>query len=108
MVMNRPQTAIFLLERKKNDGLNMYAFASTTAESLQRSLNRSTWTIASLKVMLPDDVSDKSFFLNLSFFVKAWMASGFGLKFINSMLSSILFNCNTREKILYQTSFLVD
>lgn len=43
--------------------------------------------MTSLKVTLPEDVSDKICLLNASSFVKAYMARGFGLDFMNSMLS---------------------
>lgn len=59
--------------------------------------------MVSLNVTLPDDVSYKIRFLRVSSPVKAYRARGFGLALMNSMLSSILFNCfnNTSDQRIY-------
>lgn len=49
--------------------------------------------MASLNTRLPDDVWDIILVLRDLSLVKAYMASGLGLEFMNPMLSSMFFNC---------------
>lgn len=54
---------------------------------LKKGVSNSTWTIVSLNVTLPDEVSERIFLFRVSSLVKAYMVRGFGLELMNSMLS---------------------